>query len=239
MLLNNYSLTLRFLLTLLIGCFLIVQPAFAQDKKGDQETEEKSKKSENKNAIKAFEDVIKEGATTDEGLFDLHLLDEKLYFEIPNNLLGVDMLLVSRISQRPQDLSPYINAGSKTNEQVVRWERKGKKILLKGISYSNVADEELPIYLSVRSNNFEPIIAAFDIEAFNRDSSGVVIEVSKFYLSDNSAISGLSSSLRKQYEIKNMDKDRSFLDTARSYPINIEITHTMTYNAGNPPGNSD
>ncbi|MCB0856294.1 MAG: zinc-dependent metalloprotease, partial [Bacteroidetes bacterium] len=42
-----------------------------------------------------------------------------------------------------------------------------------------------------------------------------------------------------QYEIKNMDKDRSFLDTARSYPINIEITHTMTYNAGNPPGNSD
>ena len=64
----------------------------------------------------------------------------------------------------------YVNAGSKTNEQVVVWEKFKKKILLKVKSYNAIANDSLPIYKSVKSNNLEPIIYAFDIKAKSTDS---------------------------------------------------------------------
>ena len=93
----------------------------------------------------------------------------------------------------------FINAGSKTNEQVVRWTRIRNKIHLKSMSFNNVASDTLPIYNSVRYNNYEPIISSFDIEAFNSDSTALVIEVTDLFLSDVRAISGLSERVRKRH----------------------------------------
>ena len=42
--------------------------------------------------------------------------------------------------------------------------KKGKSIYLNQVSYSNVANDEDPIALSVEENNFEPILAAFEIK---------------------------------------------------------------------------
>jgi hypothetical protein len=88
----------------------------------------------------------------------------------------------------------YVNAGSETNEQLVIWQRQDK-ILIKLKSYSAVNDS-LPISISVKNNNYEPTLFAFDIVAFSKDSASTVIDVSKFYGSDVKAISGLSASMR-------------------------------------------
>jgi len=199
---------------------------------------EKEESEKEKGDFKAYSEVIPEDAKSDEGLFTVHFVDDKLYYEIPDSTLNVDMLWVSRIAGTPTNLSPYINAGSKVNEQVVRWVRKDKKILLKAISYTNVADEETPIYKSVQYNNFEPIIEAFSIEALNEDSTGVVIEVTDLFTDDVPVISGLSDGLRERYKVRGLDGNRSFIDTARSYPINIEVVHTQTYRAAAPPTNA-
>jgi len=185
--------------TLLILTLFLCNPfAYGQtEKKGDAEKKETKKK-----PAKTFEDFVTEEATSDEGLFAVHLAEEKVYYEIPDALLGKEMLLISRIAKIPANLNPYMNAGSKTEEQVVRWEQKGKKILLKIASYRDVADETLPIYLSVKNNNFEPILAAFP-------------------------------------KVSKLDAKRSFIDTVRSFPINIEVTHTMTYSASEPPADNN
>ncbi len=216
-------------------------PLLAQEEKEEaaEETSEKSdadEKDEEKGPFKPYKEVVTEEAVTDSGLFILHLVDDKLLYEIPDSKMGEEMLWVSRISKMPP-LSPYTNAGSKTNEQVVRWERKGKKVLLRIVSFQNVADEELPIAESVRNNNFEPILQAFKIQAIGPDSNSVVIDVTGLFTKDIKAISGLSSSVRKSYQIGGLDASRSFIDTARSFPINIEVRHVMTYSAGNPPAN--
>ncbi|MBK7872008.1 MAG: zinc-dependent metalloprotease [Saprospiraceae bacterium] len=199
----------------------------------DKKPEEKKPASKGK----SYKDVITKDAKTDEGLFKVHLLDEKVFYEIPNSLLDVDMLLISRIAGCPANLSPFLNAGSSVNEQVVQWQRKGNKILLRAISYSNVADEELPISLSVKYNNFEPIIDAFKIETMSDDSSAIVIDVTSLFTTDINAISGLSSALRTQYRVTRLDAERSFIDTVRSYPINVEVVHTQTFVASAPPSN--
>ena len=110
--------------------------------------------------------LVTKEAETDEGVFKIHRVEKKLLFEIPNELLGRDMLLVSRIARVPAGLAGgFFAAGHKTGEQVLRWERMDDRVLLRKVSFRNVADEEQPIYTSVVNNNFFPILAAFEVAA--------------------------------------------------------------------------
>jgi len=195
-------------------------------------------KAEKKSPFKKYSDIVTSDAVTDEGLFKVHMVGEKYYYEVPFDLLNADMLLVSRISKIAAGLGGgYMNAGSKTNEQVVRWSRVQNNIHLRSISYSNVASDSLPIQLSVSANNYDPILAAFPIEAFNADSTAALIEVSDLFLSDNPALSGLSENMRRQYKVRNLDRKRSFISRMASFPENIEVRHDLTYNATEPPSN--
>ncbi|MBB6324615.1 hypothetical protein FHS59_000230 [Algoriphagus iocasae] len=195
-------------------------------------------KAEKKSPFKKYSDIVTSDAVTDEGLFKVHMVGEKYYYEVPFDLLNADMLLVSRISKIAAGLGGgYMNAGSKTNEQVVRWSRVQNNIHLRSISYSNVASDSLPIQLSVSANNYDPILAAFPIEAFNADSTAALIEVSDLFLSDNPALSGLSENMRRQYKVRNLDRKRSFISRMASFSENIEVRHDLTYNATEPPSN--
>jgi len=201
-------------------------------------TAEKPKK--DKNGIKKYGDVVTEDAITDEGLFKVHQIEQDYFYEIPFNLLEKDMLWVSRIAQIPDNLGGgYVNAGSKTNEQVVHWQRYQNKILLRVKSYSNIADSSKAISSSVKVNNFEPILFAFDIKAFNADSTAAVIQVDKLFTTDVAAISGLSSRLRQRYKVKKLDQSRSFINSIKSFPENIEVKQDFTYDASEPPSFSD
>ena len=188
-----------------------------------------------KGDMKKFSEVITKDAKTDEGIFDVHKVDDKYYFEIPNDHLEREMLLVTRISGSTQNLS-FGGAGQKARgQQVVRWQRKENNIMLRHVSYSSVADEDDPVYKSVRNNNFEPVIYTFKIEALNEDTTGVVIDVSKLYTSDIPLLSGLSSFQRRNFQVRRLDGSRSFIERMASYPENLEVRHVLTYDAGNPP----
>lgn len=188
-----------------------------------------------KGGIKSFDKVIKKGATKDEGVFTIYEQEGKYFFEINNDLLNREMLMVSRIAGVPPGFSGFSSAGSKSAEQVVSFSRNKDKILMRKKSYEAIADEELPVYESVRANNYEPVIAAFDIEALSKDSSGVLIDVTDLFTKDVEAISGIPSYLRRTYQIRRLDADRSFVESVKSFPENIEVRQVMTYVAANPP----
>ncbi|QED37978.1 zinc-dependent metalloprotease [Antarcticibacterium arcticum] len=186
--------------------------------------------------LKAYKDVITPAAKSDEGLFTTHFVGDKLYFEIPTNIFEKDMLLVSRIAKVPSGFGGgYVNAGSKVNEQVVRWTRRGNNVDMKIISFENQSDEGSPIYQSVTANNFFPILYSTKVVALNPDSNAVVVEVNSLYENDIEAINGISSSLKKRYKVKKLDQSRSYIESAHSFPKNIEVKHLMTYEAEEPP----
>ncbi|MEP5131778.1 MAG: zinc-dependent metalloprotease [Nonlabens ulvanivorans] len=201
---------------------------------------ESEKTSKKKPKFKSYSKVITTDAITDDGLFNTHQVEDDFFYEIPNDMLEKDMLWVTRIAQIPSNLGGgYMNAGSKTNQQVVAWERFQNKILLKVKSYSEVAlDSTAAIGNSVKVNNYEPIMYAFDIETFSADSTAVVINVTKFLSTDVPSISGLSSRLRKQYKVRSLDKNRSFINSVKSFPENIEVKQDFTFTASEPPSNS-
>jgi hypothetical protein len=184
--------------------------------------------------IKKFSDVIKSSATKDEGMFNVYKQEDKYYYEIPDTLLGREMLVLSRISKTADGIG---YGGEVLNNQTMRWERRDKQILLRVVSFNNVAADSLPIAEAVRNSNFEPIVMAFNIEALNRDSTGVVIDVTNLYSTDVPTL-GLQEFRRRQYQVRRVDPSRSFIESIRSFPMNIEARKVLTYEAGSPPSNS-
>ena len=106
------KLNVKVLLSLLILFVftLTTVDASAQSRRTKTQQEEEAKKkaeaaqqakkpAAKKGGIQPFDKVITSEAETDEGLFNVHVLDKKYFFEIPNDLLGRDMLMVTRIAK--------------------------------------------------------------------------------------------------------------------------------------------
>ncbi|WP_028871502.1 zinc-dependent metalloprotease [Psychroserpens burtonensis] len=187
-----------------------------------------------KNDPKPYNKVITKDAKSDVGLFTVHTLDDKYYYEIPDSLFDREMLMVTRISKTASGLG---FGGGKQNEQVLRWEKKGKKVIVRVVSYNVVAADSLPISEAVVNSNFEPVLYTFPIEAFSKDSTSTVIDATPLFEKDVKSL-GLPSFRRTPYKITRLESDKSFIENIKSYPRNIEARHVKTYAAGRPPSNS-
>src|SRR5690606_30502657 len=197
-----------------------------------------AKAAQPKARFKPFSEVVTAEAQTDDGLFTVHRVGEKVYFQIPDSLLEREILVVSRIAGTVANLT-FGGAGMTARpQQVVRWQRVGDQIVLRHVSYESVAADTLPIYRAVRSNNFEPVVDAFKIEALGPDSASTLIEATKLFTADVPLIGPLSNGQRTQFQVRRLDSNRSFVTQARSFPLNVEVRHVLTYEAGQPPADA-
>ena len=214
------------ILLLLISLLFNINSTTAQNEKKDK-----------KPAIKKYSDVITDKAQTDTGLITFHKVDAKYYFEIPNEILDKEILIVSRISGHTKGLN-FGGAGMKSRpQQVIRLQKKDNNIILRSVSYNAVADEDLPIYQSVKNNNFEPVIHSFKIEAFGRDSASYVVDIKNFFTTDVAMIGALTEKQRGDFKVKKVDQTRSMIDWVKSFPGNVEVRHILTYTGTNLPSN--
>lgn len=199
---------------------------------------QKDKSKDKKKGPKAYVEVITKDAISDEGLFSVHQVEDKYYFEITDDLLEKEILIVSRISGFVKNLN-FGGAGMKSRpQQVIRFQKKGNKILMRSVSYNSVASEDDPIYNSVVNNNFEPVIQIFEIAARGKEKSSSVIEVGPLFTKDVAMIGALRDTQRKNFGIKGLDDKRSFIEYMKSFPENVEIRHVLTYKGDKLPDNN-
>ena len=169
--------------------------------------------------------VITSEAKSRDGLFKTHRIGSRLYFEIPRNQLGKEMLLVTRGARVPVNLG---YGGQQLGpRRVLRWERREHRVLLRTVSYVTVADTSLPIYQAVRNSNNDVVVAAFNVEAYGPDSAAVV-EVTRLYTAPPPEL-GPGTQFRTQ-----PDANRSFIERVLSFPENVEVEATLTYPAPPP-----
>ncbi len=184
---------------------------------------------------KAFKDVITSKAITSKGFFTVHKVDEKYFFEIPDNMLNQDILVVNRLSKTQAGMG---YGGDQIGQNVVRFDKgPNNKIFLRTVSYAVYAkDSTSSMFSSVSNSNVQPIAAAFDIKAFSKDSTGSVIDITDFINGDNEVLY-YSSAAKSAYRLGGMQADKSYIVKVKPYPINIEITTTKTYGrTPAPPG---
>ena len=206
-------------LLLLIVVLLSNNNLYSQDEKKSTKTDAKTK-------TKNFASIVSE-ATKDEGLFNVYTKKDKYYFEVPDSLIGSEMLMVTRVSKASVSL-PSSLRGTKLNEQVLRWEKKNNNFLLRESSYVNYANDSLPINQAVTNSNFEQILFKFKIEARNDSLRSNLIDVTSLFSSDVKPL-GYPQSSRKSSKISSLDTKLSFIESIKSYPKNIEIRHVKTY----------
>ncbi len=186
-------------------------------------------------APRPYRQVITDRARSDSGLFLVHQVGDRWYYEIPVLMYDKEMLLVTRTSKVNL---PNTFGGEEENEGVVRWQRQGDRILLRYVAYDNVADDSLPIAMAVKISNFEPVLQAFPIAAFKPDSSAVVIDVTTMFTTDVPVL-GLGQQRRTLYQVRTLDTPRSYVVSIKSFPTNIEARHVLTYTAGLAPTNAE
>ncbi len=233
--LNTRLLQLSLLTIILL--FLSSPISLAQKKKSKKNPPKSQSQSTRKTGPQPYAKVITKDAVTDHGLFTVHRVNEKHFFELPKNILNKEILIVSRISGHVNGLN-FGGAGMKSRpQQVIRFEQLNEKILMRSVSYNNVAEEGTPIYTSVVNNNFEPIISTFKIAAYSKDTSSVVMDVTSLFTSDVEMIGALQNYERKRFKIKGLDKTRSVITGMDAFPENVQVKHILTYRGDALPDN--
>ena len=202
---------------LVILALIFINPNIYSQKKPEKSDKEKKEKT--------YSDIITDKALTDHGVFDVHKIEDKYFFEINDSLLGRDMMMVTRVVKMATELPLRAH---KLSEQVLRWEKFNNNILLRVASYSNFANDSLPIKEAVSNSNFEPIIASFKIEVKNEEKNSIVIDVSSLFKSDIKAF-GFPQRSRKTYKLSSLDSKLSMVESMKSFPLNIEVRHIKTY----------
>ncbi|HEV7591359.1 MAG TPA: zinc-dependent metalloprotease [Longimicrobium sp.] len=168
--------------------------------------------------------VITSEARTRRGMFAVHQVGEKLYFEIPARELNKDMLAVGRFAAAsapapnpaPGQFPEY--GGDQFGERTLRWERNGNRVILRSPSFSITADTSLSVYRAVQTSNYPPIIAVFNVEAYGADSAAV-IDVTRLFTTSVPEFAAIRGTI---------DERRSYVERALAFPDNVEVEAAQT-----------
>ena len=224
----------------ILFCFFLLTSAesFAQkkDKKNKKNTPPataEAKKPDAKKEPKPYKKVIDSTAVTQKGLIDVHKVADKYLFEVSESLIGKEIMTITRYSKTPA--GGGIFGGEEVNRQVVRFEKgMNNTMILRSITYVIMTpDEDKPITKSVKNSSADPIIGIYDILAYKKDESGKenvasVIDMTAAFDSDLQTFS-LNSISKQLLSIQAFQKDKSFIQFVKSFPINTEIRTTKTF----------
>ena len=183
--------------------------------------------------IQPFEKVITNKAVSDEGIITVHKVEDKYYFEIPDKALKKEFLVVTRLTKAGAEMrmGTVGYAGDQISQNVISFEKgPNDKVFLRSISYVDYAkDSTSAMYKTVMRNNVNAIEQAFDIKAFGKEKNSTVIDVTDFINADNDVVS-FDTRFKKGFRVGAFQKDKSFVNFVKSFPANIEINTTKTYN---------
>jgi hypothetical protein len=178
--------------------------------------------------------LLRNKAMTRKGLFTVHKVDDNYYFEIPDSLLGRDLLVVSRIAQGAAGVRPGYTgyAGDQIGSRIIRFEKgPGHKLFLRRITYEEQAgDSTNAMYNAVVRSNLQPLVAAFGIGAYSPNGKGRVVEVTDYLNGDNDVLF-FNSGSRNAMNVGNILRNMCYIKDVNSYPLNLEIRTIKTYNA--------
>jgi hypothetical protein len=184
---------------------------------------------------KAYSEVITNKAVTDDGLFKVHRVEDRFFFEIGDSIFGRELLVVNRIAKAGAGMRSgfFGYAGDEVGRNVIRFEKgPNNKIFMRNISFAEYSkDSTSPMFTAVNKSNVQPIVAAFEIKALAKDTTGNVIDVTDFINNDND-IFFFSNQIKSGMRIGSQQGDKSYIAGIRSFPMNIEISAVKTYSRG-------
>ena len=199
-------------------------------KKGDKAPAKKSEPKETE-----YQKLVKKGGTVMDGMFRVRHIEDKYYFEVPDSTLGRYILCVTRFTAVPQNFGKF--AGEEITHTTIYMEKRDTtQIMVRQFVLSHLADSEDNISRTLEQSTIDPIVQSFKIIGRNEAKDASLIEVTGLFTSDNN-LTSFSNTDKTAMKVGGLQKDRTFIDTMKVFPTNIEIATTRTY--GSTAGRSE
>jgi hypothetical protein len=218
-------------LFLIFSFIVLALSSYAQKEASKKDTSSKktpaSLESKKSAGPKKYSDVITEKAISKTGLFMVHKVEDKWFFELHDSIMKREIMTVTRFSKVAGGGGIY--GGELANQQTIQWEKGPEdNVFLRVVTIISTADSTNDIYKAVSSSNLNPIAAAFDIKAYGEDSNSAVIEVTDFFKGDNQVVS-ISPAQKRRFNLSGISSDRSYIQNINPYPVNTEIKTVKTF----------
>lgn len=168
---------------------------------------------------KPFDKVITADAKTQQGLFAVHSVKNKLYFEIPKSLLAQPLLMVANATAVPAGQE---HVGRTLNQDVLRFVLHQNRVLLQLVTHSAVTAPGNVLADAVGQSQRDAILAVFNVEAYGKGGAPV-IEVSRMFsaeVGDFTARTMLRGTL---------DASRSYIEKTKAFAGSIRVDAVQTY----------
>ncbi|WP_314666182.1 zinc-dependent metalloprotease [Prevotella aurantiaca] len=174
-----------------------------------------------------YDQLIKKPGSVREGIFTVRHIEDKWYFEIPDSIIGRYLLAVTRFTGVPQSFGKF--SGEAVNQQTIYFEQRDvKNLVLRAYVLSQEADPDSRISKTLKASTVDPIIASFKVIGRNKTTKAQMIEVTPLFAKDNGVVN-ISANSAKELKLGALQADRTFVDTMKVYPINVEVATTRTY----------
>ena len=164
------------------------------------------------------------------GLFTIHRMEGKLYFEMPVKLIGHDMLIGSTVTNISDNGNAIV--GSKPQAPLhVQFTMDKTHVQLRLVNYDYIATESA-IDQALKKNNIGMILENKKIEAWNMDSTAVVFDMTSFFVSDNKKMSPFdeNSQYTSKYKRTESYKEKlSYLAQIKAFTDNVMIKSILSY----------
>ncbi len=233
---------------LFLACALLIPALLLAAKPAKSKGKKKNKTEQADTTLKKkvtdYEKLFKDKkCQTVKGLLTLHKVDgEKLYFELPMSVFGREMLLGSTVSEISSNDHGVIGYKSSTPLHVTFTKQgKGVQLCLVNDIYSG-DEQDQGIKEAVRRSSIPGIYRAFKIEAYNADSTAVVIDATNLFMEDNSDLSPFDPYSTFGYKpftrSTSFQKSNSHLGDIKAFDDNVTVksylsyTTTVTYSNG-------
>jgi len=199
-----------------------VPDSLESDKKAEKKEGKKEEKKESE-----YEKLMKKGGTVMDGMFRVRHIEDKYYFEVPDSMLGRYVLSVTRFTAVPQGFGQF--AGEEITHCTVYFEQRDTtQLLLRQYVLSHLADEDDNISRTLEQSTVDPIVMSFKVIGRNEAKDASLVEVTNLFKSDNN-LTSLSGTDKSTLKVGGLQGDRTFIDTMKVFPTNIEIATTRTY----------
>ena len=175
-------------------------------------------------APRPYAQVVTSAMKSDEGVFKVHRgmvgATDTIYFEIPKGELDKDFVWNVALKKTTVGVG---FGGQNVSSNVVRWTKRGDRILLQGVNYSITADPSDPVAGAVADANYPAIIRTLPVAAYGPNGEAVV-DVTTFFMEGVPEFAA-----RGAVGGRGIAADRSFLERAVSFPENINVEATLTF----------
>lgn len=170
-----------------------------------------------------YEKLLGKDAETARGFVTLHLKKGKVYLEVPDSILGKELVLGATVKSTSDNGAGLV--GGKRDLRHFTIVKEGRKLQFRELNVSYMDGGP-----SVAKSSIGPIFKNLKIEASAPDSAAVV-DATELFLSDDKTLSPFIG--HSSYDSYNHDeqfrKELSYIQGIKAFRDNVSVTSTLSY----------